>query len=74
MPEFGRTAIADIAAIGADRLKDAIRIRQTPSLHAEPITTDSTLERELVFLSGHTIHHLALITVHWSLFHPVECF
>lgn len=50
-----------IRSIPAARLGDVIQVRQTASLATEPLTLNSTVERELVFLSSHTIHHLALV-------------
>ncbi len=50
-----------IRSIPAASLGDVIQVRQTASLHSGPLSLNSTVERELVFLSSHTIHHLALI-------------
>ena len=38
-------------------------MRQTAAAGAEPVTVESNLERELVFLSGHTIHHIAIMAL-----------
>lgn len=51
---------------GLDRLARGsltrpIRVRQIASLDSDPTDFDSTLARELAFLSSHTIHHLALV-------------
>ncbi len=40
-----------------------LRVRQTAAPGAPPVTVGSNVERELVFLSGHTIHHLAIMTI-----------
>jgi len=53
-----RTAIA---RIDESTLSESIQICQIASLDAGPQTYASTTERELVFLSSHTIHHLALV-------------
>jgi hypothetical protein len=42
-------------------LKRRIAVRQTAALDAGPSRLESTVERELVFLSSHTIHHLAVV-------------
>lgn len=52
-----------IRSISPERLGNAIRVRQTASLDTEPVVVASTVERELVFLSSHTIHHLALVVL-----------
>jgi len=50
-----------LRSIPTAHLGDVIQVRQTASLDTEPLTLNSTIERELVFLSSHTIHHLALV-------------
>lgn len=55
----------------ADSLSRTLRVRQIAALDADPGTCDSTVERELVFLSSHTIHHLALV-VHLCREHDVD--
>ena len=74
LDEF-RSKLRDVRAalIGMDEsiLRRAIRIRQTASLDANAEIYDSTTERELVFLSSHTIHHLALV-VHLCREHDVD--
>ena len=50
-----------LRVIPAASLGDVIQVRQTASLDTEPLNLNSTIERELVFLSSHTIHHLALV-------------
>lgn len=50
-----------IEAIDLDILNEEVTIVQTPSLDSPPVRLQSTIERELVFLSSHTIHHIALI-------------
>lgn len=64
-PTLFRTLLHDLMdslrSIPAARLGDVIQVRQTASLDSEPLTLNSTVERELVFLSSHTIHHLALV-------------
>lgn len=38
-----------------------IKIRQLARPDSEPVELDTNIARELLFLSGHTIHHLAII-------------
>jgi hypothetical protein len=40
-----------------------LHVRQSAALGVAPVTVESNLERELLFLSGHTIHHLAIMTL-----------
>lgn len=64
-PELFRKALEEsknaLRSITEESLSDSIQIRQTPSLKSEPAIVSSTVERELLFLSSHTIHHLALV-------------
>jgi hypothetical protein len=64
-PERFREAIANVcrsmAAFTPEQLRQRIAIRQTAALDSEPSLLESTVERELVFLSSHTIHHLAVV-------------
>lgn len=64
-PHLFREAIAEVrrtlAGLTPAQLRARIEVRQTAALDAEPSTLESTVERELVFLSSHTIHHLAVV-------------
>jgi hypothetical protein len=64
-PEAFRAALAQtverLRTIGADDLARPMRVLQQAATGIPPQPVDSTLERELVFLSSHTIHHLALM-------------
>ncbi len=51
----------DLTAISTETLKKPIIVCQTAALDADPSRLQSTVERELVFLSSHTIHHLAVV-------------
>ncbi len=51
----------DLVAIPDATLRKPIVVCQTAALDAAPSRLHSTVERELVFLSGHTIHHLAVV-------------
>lgn len=54
-------ALDTLQNIGASSEDGPFRIRQLACPGGAPITLQSTLERELLFLSGHTIHHLAMM-------------
>ncbi len=60
-----------LAAVSASSVTTPLRVRQSVSLDAEPDVVESTVGRELAFLSGHTIHHLAIV-VHLCREHDVE--
>lgn len=50
-----------LEALTREDLPKPVQVRVTASLDTEPLLLDSTVERELAFLSSHTIHHLALV-------------
>lgn len=50
-----------LAEIPAGSLPQGLEVLQLAAGGAAPHAVGSTLERELVFLSSHTIHHLALV-------------
>lgn len=56
-----RKVRARIAAIRPDQLDWPLVVNQIAALGAEPSALNSTVQRELVFLSSHAIHHLAVI-------------
>jgi len=58
-----RRSMAALAAVPADRLEASLRVRQAADDRGEPWTAESNLGRELVFLSSHTIHHIAIMVV-----------
>jgi hypothetical protein len=64
-PACFREALAGVchtlSTLTPDQLRQRIVVRQTAALDSEPSTLESTVERELVFLSSHTIHHLAVV-------------
>jgi hypothetical protein len=64
-PEAARRALADILerleALDGEDPRQPLTVLQTPASDMEPVPLRSALERELVFLSSHCIHHLALI-------------
>jgi hypothetical protein len=64
-PNRFKSALADamnkLQSVGADELHRPIQVLQQAAIGVGPTPLDSTLERELVFLSSHTIHHLALM-------------
>jgi uncharacterized damage-inducible protein DinB len=64
-PEAARAAIHDIVArleeLADQDPRQPLTVQQTPAKDEEPVSLQTTLERELVFLSAHSIHHLALM-------------
>ena len=62
---------AGLMALDREPGSRPIRVRQTASLDSDPIILESTLQRELAFLSSHTVHHLALV-VHLCREHGVD--
>ncbi len=64
-PELFRKALHEsmdaLRTIPPERIGDAIQTRQTVSLDSGPVLLGSTVERELAFLSSHTIHHIAIL-------------
>lgn len=55
--------ITQLRAIDSAHLSQTVLTWQTPAPGEAPISSASTLERELLFVSGHAIHHLATISV-----------
>ncbi len=51
----------ELLALCDQPLEGIVHIRQIPAPGNDSIVFSSTLERELVFLSSHCIHHLALM-------------
>jgi hypothetical protein len=62
---LARSAITSIMesviAMSATPLDTAITVKLIAAADGPPISAASTLERELVFLSSHTIHHVAIM-------------
>lgn len=56
-----RELIGDLSSIKLPDGKVPIMLRELPSLNAEPISMETTIEREFVFTSSHIIHHLAVV-------------
>jgi hypothetical protein len=52
--------VTRLERLDSDSIRHTLRLRQeaTPGAVAE---VESSLERELIFLSGHTIHHIAIV-------------
>ncbi len=46
-----------------ERLNAPLRLRQTVAADGRSWTVGTTLERELVFLAGHCVHHLAIASL-----------
>lgn len=53
--------LAQIATFDETALDEAVSIRALVAPDAPPVRFMSTLSRELVYLTSHTIHHLAII-------------
>lgn len=60
--EVTRHAMDQLAAIPPSELPNPVKVAQISGPGAVVVTVESTVERELLFLSGHTIHHLAIIS------------
>ncbi|MFN0059631.1 MAG: DinB family protein [Planctomycetota bacterium] len=54
-------ARAELDGLRARPLDSSVRVVQVPALDTPSIEVTSSVARELLFLSSHTIHHLALI-------------
>ena len=54
---------ASLAAIGPADLSRPLLVTQSVAPGRPPLASPTCLERELAFLSGHTIHHIALMVV-----------
>ncbi len=52
-----------LSALENERLDQQLVVYQTAAPDESPIEMNSSLSRELVFLSGHTVHHLALMVL-----------
>ena len=50
-----------LGAIGRDDLGRELTVTQSAASGRPPASSPSRLDRELVFLSGHTIHHIAIM-------------
>lgn len=64
-PQAMRDALAEIAselsALEPGSLDRPLVVLQTAASGRPPVATPSCLDRELAFLSGHTIHHIAIL-------------
>ncbi len=58
-----QSILRQLSTLTSDTLDRPVVIRQTSAPNESPIEMQSTLSRELVFLSGHTVHHLALMVL-----------
>ena len=52
-----------LASIRTTDLARDVRVTQSAAPGRPPLASPSRLERELVFLSGHTIHHIAIMVL-----------
>ncbi|MBI5155194.1 hypothetical protein HZA57_08150 [Candidatus Poribacteria bacterium] len=66
-PECFQSVMAEILeeleALEGRDLSAPLTILQAPASGCEPLPLQSTIERELVFLSSHTIHHIAIMAL-----------
>lgn len=66
-PERMQAALASIAtklrAIDPATFTRKLDVVQSASCGTPALTVESNLERELIFLSGHTIHHIAIMAI-----------
>ena len=66
-PSAFREAIREIEsaleALDLDTLSSTLEIVQSASVSGRRASVTTTVERELVFLSGHSIHHLAIMSL-----------
>ena len=66
-PDAMRAALRDIVsaltALSVDRLVCALEVTQSAAPGRPPLTTPSCVDRELVFLSSHSIHHIAIMAL-----------
>lgn len=64
-PDAARGVIAStcegLAGLSEAMLEKALHVRQMAAPHRPQVTVASSVARELLFLSQHTIHHLALM-------------
>jgi len=57
-----KASIDMLATLDAAALTRVVHVRQIPAPGRAQVTVQSSVERELLFLSGHTVHHCAIIT------------
>lgn len=52
-----------LRSVAAARREDKLQLRQTVAADGRSWTVETSLDRELVFLSGHCVHHLAIASL-----------
>lgn len=60
--DVAQGAMDQLATLSPATLSNTIKVCQISAPGGPLVTVSSTVERELLFLSGHTIHHLAIVT------------
>jgi len=55
---------AGLLGIDAESLDTRIVVMQIPGFGVAPVEVESSVVRELIFLSSHMIHHLSVIYIH----------
>lgn len=63
MSEALDAILASLSAIGQDDLRRELTVTQSAAPGRPPASSPSRLDRELIFLSGHTIHHIAIMVL-----------
>jgi uncharacterized damage-inducible protein DinB len=58
-----RDIIAGLTAIGEEDLGRELKVTQSVAPGRPPLASRSRVERELAFLSSHTIHHIAIMVL-----------
>ncbi len=64
--QFGQALdaiVAQLQSIEADSTRRSVEVCQEVAPGGHSRTVDSNVERELMFLSSHTIHHIAIMTL-----------
>ena len=56
-----RAARRQLESLGPGDLRKPLKVRQAAAPDGRESVSSSNLERELVFVSGHTIHHVAIM-------------
>jgi hypothetical protein len=63
LKEAMATVLSWVNALDPTRLDAPLTVCQIPRIDAPESPSTSTLQRELLFLTSHTIHHLALVSM-----------
>lgn len=61
--EWTKSLSDNISAVCEKKLSIKSEVRLEPTAKTSPVKVDSSLARELIFVSSHAVHHYALISV-----------